>query len=205
MTAITDICVFVYKILCQTSPQKNGRATQKERTHGREIRCASFYRLDDEMVLLATGAENASLRISSGRSTFFLCLQRGFFFSDGGNNLVDSHGHVTTLFSDAALTAALKQVVWASSKDGTLLFVCGARELLRVFRVRWDDEEGIDVLPVGVAEAATSDAETRIMDCDVIQLDAAEGLFLVVCGYSDGALRVCSPVGPYASICDFVC
>jgi hypothetical protein len=104
---------------------------------------------------------------------------------------VDSLGNSTTLFSDATLTAALKQVVWIPSQSGVLLFVCGARELLRAFRVHWNVGEGIDVMPLGAtASAVTTDAETRIMDCDGVSIDIASGLHLLVCAYSDGSLRV---------------
>ncbi|ORY89597.1 hypothetical protein BCR35DRAFT_154178 [Leucosporidium creatinivorum] len=158
--------------------------------HGREIRCVALHRAQvagREVTIVATGAENAVLKIS----------------------LLHPSSHaLLPLFTDSSIPSALKSICWSISPSGLFLFASGAGEMLLVSRVNISsapESEAsvrVNVRPWAQAKAITGAEEekekgqVRVMDMAVCPLPVdAEGgeRHLALTGWSDGKLRVRQP------------
>ena len=148
--------------------------------HGREIKAVAVspkvHRHDgEEMRLVATGAEDTSIRI-------FGYAGRG----QGGYRCLHTLSrHVT----------GVQQLRWSS--NGQVLFSAAGREEFFVWQVQPVPYVEIGVVCISECAAVTEEGDLRIMDFDVLELKNGNGeierRFLLTMVYSDSSVRVSCP------------
>lgn len=153
----------------------------------------AFHPLSGGRVLLATGAENAALRIGVGESPLGLPFR--FDVLADTFHAVTNGGTYKSLHFDPNLDDALKSISWSEASTGLFLFVSGAREMIRSFKIECSDSSEEPGLQIGVlpwlrGPQAGEFLDTRVMALETVVVDREKEKRLIVAGYSDGLLRV---------------
>ena len=144
-------------------------------THGREIKAMTIHPLGEGQHLLATGAEDTTIRIAK---------------YDGN---VDMHSEP---FKHLGLIkqhrTGIQQLRW--SRSGRYLFSAGGYEELYVWRVQSIPEVGIGITRCCQCPAVSGSCDLRVLDFDVFDgrhgAEVAEDFSIVSAVYSDSSLRV---------------
>ncbi|SCZ89629.1 BZ3500_MvSof-1268-A1-R1_Chr9g10501 [Microbotryum saponariae] len=170
------------KIFYQNSPRKSSRLPPPivlRGHHGREIRSVASYHPPNQqdMTLLATGAENSTLTLS-------------VLTTDPKGNR-----SISPIFTDTSLPTSVKTVTFLPTSEGELfLLASGSQELLRAWKISFEGRGGeeVRVLAWGEAEVEGGEdqSETRIMDHCWVAVGREKVVFAVIGGYSDGSLKV---------------
>lgn len=109
-------------------------------SHGREIRCVSRIRLRAGYDIIATGSEDAILRLSQGELDERMHLQRA---SDPLPPIVGANGALFSLHVDRQVPEGLKSLSWSNATDARdavgderlLLFGAGASQAVYAWSI----------------------------------------------------------------------
>ena len=145
-------------------------------SHGREIRAVAVRpgQNDGLGCLIATGAEDTTVRICKSIEKFATCEQP-----------------IDCLAVLRKHTTGIQKLLW--SRDGLYLFSAAGKEEFHIWRAQSIPCVNIGIVHVGACRLISEDGDLRIMDFDVekqASSDDPQSSYLIAMGYSDSSIRL---------------